>query len=138
MHAKLIDIITEDVIRLFELDRDALYNLRLEYGLQYLDIRFEHDPAIGKAMSTYANFWNWWVELWAQRDRELMKYCKEQPWGISYRRYLPEYTVKVIRMADRWQWYQQYHKPERIKFYPNQLLVSSCMAELRRKQFSNF
>lgn len=140
MHKRIIDIITKDVSNLLRLDEDDLFDLKVTVGLQYLELYFEHDPNIGKMLSTHAKFWLWWCELWAQRDRELLKLCERKAWGIAYRYKLKEVVLKdgnkftpiqivPILARDVWSFYTNHHNAARIKFYPNYVLISACMKE---------
>jgi hypothetical protein len=133
MHPKIIDIVTADVSRLFDLDEAALFNLKLEYGLRYLDDRFANDPHLKKALSSHAEFWLWWRQLWAERDRELLKRCSAKSYGIElvtesdYSSYGGKMAmVKPILHSQVWEFYEDFNYWSRVKLYPNNVLISAC------------
>lgn len=144
MRAKLIDIITQDASKLFRLNEEDLFNLKVDYGLRYLEERFEHDPNIGKMLSSHTNFWTWWREMWAWRDKQLLKNCERKVWGIAYAHYpVLKHTTQVFRLKDRnfkqvmpimerdtWNFYQDFHRPDKITYYPNYVLINSCIKKV--------
>jgi hypothetical protein len=115
MNTRLIDIVTEDVQKLFGFSETDLFNLKVDVGLQYLEQRFEHDPNIGKLLSTHPAFWLWWRERWAERDREIIRKVSGKP--------VPRANSFL------WNWYARHHSAENISFYPNYVLINQCLGE---------
>lgn len=128
MHPRLITIIEKDTCQLLKLDGESVFNLKVEYAMAYLEARFEL-PVV-KEMASKSQFWLWWRELWAQRDRQLMKGSVVKPWGVNYTyslgwRQFPDYTeTKIILYDKAWDWYKEYHDWRGIKYYPNQVLMN--------------
>src|SRR5688572_25301066 len=84
MEAKLIDVITNDTIRLYGLNEEALFFLKTDYAKLYLQERFAQDPHIVDALLKHPAFWTWWRELWADRDRNLLKRSAFREYGFTY------------------------------------------------------
>jgi len=128
MHPKIINVIERDVCELLRLDADAVFNLKVEYAVAYLEGRFESH--IVKELMNNSRFWMWWRELWAQRDRNFMKEVTVKRWGLSYTyslnwRDFPDYTeTKNILYKGAWDFYKEFHNWKGIKYYPNQVLMN--------------
>ena len=136
----MIDIITADAVKLFVLDEVELFNLKVDVGLAYLRKRFETQPHVADALKDHPKFWLWWRELWAERDRKLLSTCEHREFFVAYLHptgkvmtlpggdsYQPKgYTY--IPVSDVWEFYTKYNKPERIQFYPNDVLINECLA----------
>jgi hypothetical protein len=144
MHTKLIEIITQDVTRLFQLNGEDLFDLKLEYGMKYIDDRYPatecwREPNdIAQALKNSPIFWNWWLQLWATRDRHLMKHCEAKQYGVSYsfqsNCVKGNATLMVSRKLihdDLWDFYQDFHYWRKVQFYPNEVLISQCMATMQ-------
>lgn len=139
MTPKMIDIITADACRFFDLDDEYIFELKVDYGVNYLHKRFAHDPQLAEALKSNAKFWTWWRELWAERDRALLSMCVKQSFIIVYRHpigkstklrngdYVENIAVTHIALADACYFYTTYHTPERIPFYPNYVLINECL-----------
>lgn len=151
MQTKMIDIITADVERVLRLRAEDLFDLKLEYGIAYLHRRFELDTDIATALQNHPKFWLWWRELWAERDRKLLAMCEPHEFYLRY--VYPvgkEVTLESgdsfqhkgvtgIMWDEVWDFYSKYHRPEKIPFYPNYVLVSECLGSPPpSKVFSNF
>lgn len=147
MTPQLIDIITNDIIRLLELDEGEVFFLKAEFGQKYLSHRFQDDPEICEKLHDHPAFWLWWRELWADRDRHFMKMVKViPPHGIWYTypvgkpkelpnndSYQPVNTV-FIPGEDVWKFYKNFHNWKMIKFYPNYQLIHTCMERRTNKK----
>jgi len=146
MHSKMIDIITEDVQQLFRLRAEDLFDLKVDYGLAYLDRHFAHDPATASAMKKHPKFWLWWRELWAERDRKLMTMCEAKTYWVKYLYPIGKEIkldngdsfqhkgIETIYWSETWNFYRRYHSPSRIEFYPNMVLINECLGQ--DKEFS--
>lgn len=133
MHTKMIDIITADACRRFNLDADEVFTLKVEYGLKFIDDRFQDTPEVAEALKGTVEFWNWWRERWAHRDRELMSRCEDKFFGFNYT-YLMNGYVGTQRMQETkriyhdevWEFYTDFHYWRKVQYYPNTELVSKC------------
>lgn len=141
MSPMMIDVITEDVSRLFKLDEEELFFLKAEYGKNYLDVRFENEIKIAETLVKAPAFWLWWRELWAERDRKLLNSCQRRPWGFQYTyptgkpcelpggdSYTPTETI-IIEPHEVWNFYKAHHHWRKIQYYPNYQLINACLNE---------
>jgi len=148
MLAKTIEIVTQDVTRLFQLNSDELFELKLDYGLKYIKDRYPSDirwgePEIAQALKKSELFWNWWIDLWAHRDRLLMNKCErkiyaqhngECEYGVNYTFLLNGYMgqqrmqeTRVLAPDDLWDFYQDYHYWRKVTLYPSEVLIGACI-----------
>lgn len=133
MHAKIIDIIEGDVIRFLNLDEQAVFDLKIEYGLKYLNNRFGDDPEMEAALKSHAAFWLWWRELWAERDRAILKRTERKTYGFNYTYNLnarmgtfPLTETKRVFFDDVWEFYEDFHYWSKVKLYPNEVMIKCC------------
>ena len=133
MHTKIIDIITSDACRFFNLDEDAVFHLKIEYGIKYLENRFSDDPDMCDALKHHAAFWLWWRQLWAERDRQLMKRCEHKYYGFnysfplnSYRGNVPMQETRRVFTDETWDFYEEFHYWHKVKLYPNEVMIKCC------------
>jgi hypothetical protein len=134
---------------MFNITEEELFFLRLDNGIAYLNKRFEHQPDIVEALKNHSKFWKWWNDLWAERDKNMLENCQKRDNGILL-------TIKQVRknaeviiggkslgmgtvsstkqqlidIDDAFEFYSKYHRPERIKFYPNHVLIDECVNAL--------
>lgn len=143
MHPKLIDIITADVCRVFYLREEAVFELKVEYGMKFIEDRFEDSPEVAEALKSMPEFWNWWRERWAHRDREMMKRCEPKFFGFNYTFLLNGYIgtqrmqdTRRIFHEDVWEFYEDFHYWRKVDYYPNTELV--CTAIKRKTNQNNY
>jgi hypothetical protein len=143
MDAKQIDLITAEVTKFFDIDEAALFNLKVDNGISYLKQYFAHDPSLIDPLKNHAEFWLWWRELWAQRDLKILQSCEKKAWGFLHRiavgktiklenggEFTPTDTVKIVHQ-DVWTFYNAYHHPRNVKFFPNYILINKCVAQVK-------
>ncbi len=121
MDTRLIDTITSDTVKFFDLNAEAVFTLKVEYGCSYLESAFKDDPELIDALRAHPAFWMWWRELWAERDRELMIKTKKGNFGFAY---LPGMTIRVIFQKHMWTFYEDYHDWRNVKQYPNTVMMN--------------
>lgn len=133
MHPKLIEIVTEDVSKLFRLESQWLFELKLEYGMKYIEERYKHEPHIAEGLRNSPLFWHWWRELWAKRDRQLMKACERKAYGVIYTYYQNGYIgscgtrQRNVFHEELQELYEDYHYWTRVVFYPNPVMIEACI-----------
>jgi hypothetical protein len=133
MHPKLIEIITTDVSNMFNLDEGSLFELKVEYGEKFLNAHYADQPDVAAALKQHSQFWGWWCELWAQRDRILMQRCERKTYGLNYTYLLNGYVgqqrmqeTKRVFTENMWEFYEDFHYWRQVKFYPNEVMVKQC------------
>jgi hypothetical protein len=144
MSNKRIDETRDLVVRLFGFEVDQLTELVIDNGLAYLDIHYPTDNDIRSALSKHPKFWTWFRELWAERDRKILACCHRCSGHIRY-----EYPITAQRaspigggyehnqvlvstpipLCEAWDFYTKYHKPARIEYFPNYVLIDECLTE---------
>jgi len=136
MHPKLIQVITKDVCDFFNLDECAVFDLKIEYGLKYLANRYQQEPEIMNALKNHSQFWSWWTELWAERDKLIMKRSEKKAYGFNYSYPLnrmlgsqPLMETRKVFTDETWEFYEDMHYWIKVKLYPNPVLVSACITE---------
>lgn len=139
MSPRMIDIITADACKIFDLEEEYLFELKVDNGINYLSKRFEHDPQLAEALKSNAKFWTWWRELWAERDRKLLTMCVRNSFAIIYRHpigksiklrngdFIENTALTHIAISDACYFYTKYHTPDQIQFYPNYVLINECL-----------
>lgn len=135
MHPKLIEIVTQDAVALFRLDESQLFDLKVRYGCRFLENLYGGQPHIEKALKSHPNFWTWWIELWAIRDRQLIKACRKTRYGVDYsfpvntsrETTVPLMRTKEIFTDELMDFYEDCHYWSRVKFYPNEEMISQCL-----------
>lgn len=154
MHPKLIELITRDAIALFRLEEDKLYGMKMHYGCLFLEHLYESDPRIERALKAHPNFWKWWIELWAIRDRKLILASGMRRYGIDYTfpvnrlrqpdnsyatvpSAIPLMRTKQIFLEELEDFYQDWHYWSNVKFYPNEEMVSECLSTAPEPQIIN-
>ncbi|MFD0997711.1 hypothetical protein ACFQ21_00265 [Ohtaekwangia kribbensis] len=133
MNANTID---KNVQCMFNITEEELFFLRLDNGIAYLNKRFEYQPDIVEALKNHSKFWKWWNDLWTERDKNMLENCERRMDGIvltvKERQPIGICVIdqKWIDLKDSFEFYSKYHKPERIKFYPNHVLIDECVNSL--------
>jgi hypothetical protein len=150
MNAEKINLISKEVAKFFDLDDTALFNLKVDNGLKYLEQHFSQDPELVNPLRDHPDFWLWWRELWAQRDSRLIAMCERKFYGYLYtfpigkevvlpggKSYTPTDSTRVFN-DNVWDFYKAFHHPRNVKFYPNHILISNCMQAEQQKVKSIF
>lgn len=140
MEKRMVEVITRDIAELFSFTEEELFFLKAEHGAAYLNAKFTTDQSdITDALKRNPQFWAWWAQMWAERDRLLLSRCERRPMLIKYTfpigkerkvglndSYIPSETIH-ISIEDTWEFYKKYHSPGRIKYYPNYVLIRECI-----------
>lgn len=142
MNEAMVKIITADISNLINIEEESLFELKVDYGVAFLEKRFPQNKDIVDALKAHAQFWKWWTELWAERDRKLLSMCTRRQYHIAYTfpigreiklaggdSYVPTETMHIT-YSDVWDFYCKYHRPERVEFFPNLVLINTCLASL--------
>jgi hypothetical protein len=144
MERKVIEVIERDVCKFFNIDEESLFMLKVEHGVEYLGRRFSLDPDMAEKLKAHPHFWAWWTELWAERDKQLLSKCERAtslffgpqiiytfPVGkeikLANGDSFTQTETRRIPMGETWDFYKKYHGPERVKFYPNYVLINECL-----------
>lgn len=139
MTIEQIEDITREAIKVFNLNEDAVFNMKVDNGLRYLDERFANDHLVRDPLKSHAEFWLWWRDLWAQRDLKLIGMCEPKLYGFRYtfpigkpiktakgEVFTPTDSISVLN-HEVWDLYKSFHHPRNVNFYPNHILIQSCL-----------
>ena len=133
MTTEALDQITKEVTEFFGLNPEELYWFKIENGLKYLNHHFGNDLELEDGLKGHQEFWRWWRELWADRDKELLSRTERKVYGFNYAKPLDRnknYTdTKRVLHAHAWEFYQEFHYWRSIQFRPTFLLISQCTLE---------
>lgn len=136
MNPKVVSIIESDMCDLFRITPKEMFDLKLEYGINYLENKYNETPDLRNALAHSQAFWTWFRMIWANTDRRLLNNIKVTKWGISYS--MPhKQSGEVWTLSKRFTWkevmelYRFYHKIDVYSaFRPNSIIINKALQEL--------
>lgn len=136
MHPKLIEIITKDAQQLFGINEAEMFELKMLYGSRYISDRYKDEPEVAAALRHSSKFWDWWLQLWARRDRDIMKSTVRTSWGLRHT-YLDlngDECIMKVNNNSLGVFYKASHFWKKVQFYPNPVMIESCIQEEQNRQ----
>jgi hypothetical protein len=136
MHNKLIEIITKDAQSFFGINEAEMFELKMDYGDRYIKERYQEEPEIATALRHSSKFWEWWIQLWARRDRDLLRRTRRTVYGLvhTYVDLNGHECNMPVRSNSIAVFYRASHFWGKVQFYPNQVMIEACVQEQKRRK----
>lgn len=109
---KVINILTADVCRCLGISQEDIFWLQVENGGRFLAgwIGEEHPDHIA-IMKQTPEFWAWWRQLWANRDRTMLAAIGKLT------------ALELKQEGKAWEYYRQFHGMSIKCMTPNSVVM---------------
>jgi len=118
-----INVNTQIIIRITGIDQVDINSMIFESGIEYLRREAEYDEWGVHILSQCGMFWNWWKNLWFNRDAKFLQELEK----IDFE-YLSERRKNNFKVL-----YKSTHDIKNIDQYPNTIVMREAYSLLMRE-----